>query len=731
MQKSFKATKRANKMIDFHIHGIGSYYKDTFATASYDHICAYFQKIADENNANFSVAITEHDVSVLSYEEYKKLQQKYPNVKLVLGMETNCNLRTATYDVFKRAHVLLYADMSSEATIKKWFECKELNDLSKINLFQIPCNYQFVEDYCRAFNVLFETNLDEKKIAKELGDIKLSKEIIKSRLFKILLTEVSKAPSPFFANCKTQEQLAKKILTAKVMQVKSDQKYTLGLSPSVYGRKTLLQNINLAIKQYNKIYKDNFSLEDLKNEINMNTLTSGNVDLKFLPVVAKRILKNKQICKEMEMDPKDKDALNILIDKIMSDNKKPNLSFNKYFDNGPKIDNFGQKLYIAKSVLNKHLNTKITNEILARILDKAKSLDDMKNEFIFWVKSQIKKYNPSVYKKIKNLSYDEFCEYKFGENKHGDISLNNLIPKNQIKHNFQSSDVRTKLEELKIIVDKTNAKLVLAHPNSIFSYRDGATISRDCFTDFVGAYLSKKDKADIFKLCQHNERFPIEKIKSVDNTRLLKLDLFFNLCKKHGINFDGFEFTMSDIDSSSFMNNMIYAAKNDMAVSFGSDTHLSCLNHYYDLLRDGKIDQRTFDKLIGHAYKVKDNTYESQKYIKKYMSKFELDGKQGQSKLINNPVIKSSNRVFPKKTRYWVSRTSICDKVLRNKTTDTMLEIRINGQNYEFKRSDLKKMSYKILTEKGSKNYKIYNNKSNKNNRNNKSHKNMKSFTFR
>ena len=101
-------------IVDFHIHGIGSNYKDDFATASYDQICAYFENYAQKLKHNVVIALTEHDVAILTYQQYKDLSKKYPHVKIIPGMESNTSLETATDGIFETAHILNYADVSSD-----------------------------------------------------------------------------------------------------------------------------------------------------------------------------------------------------------------------------------------------------------------------------------------------------------------------------------------------------------------------------------------------------------------------------------------------------------------------------------------------------------------------------------------------------------------------------------------------------------------------------------------
>ena len=142
-------------LIDFHIHGKGSFFKDRFANASYDDICNFFEQVAEEEDKDLVIAITEHDNFAMTYDEFKQLSTKYPRVKIALGMESNAKLSYATDGMFECAHVLLYADMSSEESIKKWFDCKELKSLSKLNTFTVrfPSPSMRAKSFIEKFNL--------------------------------------------------------------------------------------------------------------------------------------------------------------------------------------------------------------------------------------------------------------------------------------------------------------------------------------------------------------------------------------------------------------------------------------------------------------------------------------------------------------------------------------------------------------------------------------------------
>ena len=53
------------------------------------------------------------------------MSKKYPHVKIIPGMESNTSLETATDGIFETAHILNYADVSSDESVKKWFDCAD------------------------------------------------------------------------------------------------------------------------------------------------------------------------------------------------------------------------------------------------------------------------------------------------------------------------------------------------------------------------------------------------------------------------------------------------------------------------------------------------------------------------------------------------------------------------------------------------------------------------------
>ena len=607
-------------LIDFHVHGKGSFFKDKFANASYDDMCAYFQGIAEEEGKDVVVAFTEHDNVAITYDEYKKLSEKYPNVKIVLGMECNTKLTYSTNGLFEQAHVLVYADMSSEEGIKKWFDCKELQALSKLNTFTVrfPTPFMKAKKYVEEFNKTFGMRLNAKAIA--------------SVFEKYKPTDKDKFRTDFL------ELLAKQLYSNK--EAYSER--------GGYFYKSILD------KKYNH--------------------STDVSKIKF------------------------KDVLNKLYDfgtSALNDNGK-----NKYL---------GSSLYILKNVLGKYLNLKISNEEFAKVLDGAKSYEQMRNLFLKFTKYKIQKHNPALYNKIKDLSPNEFANYELGDGGYGKIILNNFFPRNLTdKWAIDKSDVnftvRTRLSELNTIAEKTGGYLMLAHPNSMFTYNQD-TIFTGKDMEFISESIFSKTKySKLKKEIKSNKSMPMQGIFDTSNNALLKLDLFLNICKKNGIKFTGFEITKDDLrNKHNLVNKLIYAAKNDYEVSFGSDTHLSKIVKYYNLLKQNKIDEATFTKLKAQLVSKGDTIASENAYKKLYGKKFgkSLNITSGDSYAhkLEEPLVKKyvEEPIYAAKQYNRVVQTSFADKIFginQHMANKPMLTLNIKDDVYSFDKEDLKRTDY-------------------------------------
>ena len=607
-------------IIDFHVHGKGSFFKDKFANASYDDMCSYFQGVADEEDKDIVVAITEHDNVAMTYDEYKKLSKKYPRVKIVLGMECNTKLTFSTNGLFEQAHILVYADMSSDESIKKWFDCKELQALSKLNTFttKFPSPYMKAKAYVDNFNKSFDMKLNSKKIAE---------------LFE---------------------------------------KYPLTGNRENF-KKALIENIANELYENKDYYSERggyFYRSILDKRYNHSNDVSK---IKYNDIVQKLY----------------DSGTNILNDE----------SRNKYV---------GSSLYVAKNILGKYLNLKISNIEYAMILDGAKSYEQMRREFLKITRYKIMKHNPDLYSKIKNLSLNELANYELGDGGYGKIVLNNFFPRNineqwAIDSNNVADGVRTRLSELNTIAQKTGGYLMLAHPNSNFSYNENYIFTKKDF-EYINANIFSKSKYLKLKTQIKNDKsMPIDGIKHTKNN-LLKLDLFFNICKKNGINFTGFEITKNDLcDLPNLFNKLIYAAKNGYEVSFGSDTHLSKSVKYYNLYRQNKISEDKFNKLKKLLASRGDTIASENAYKRLYGQKFKksinLTNYERHCHTLDKPMLKNhpEEPIYAAKEYNRVIGTSFADKVLginQNKENKPLFVLNVKDKIYSFNKDDLNKLSY-------------------------------------
>ena len=699
-------------IVDFHIHGIGSAYKDGYATASYDHICAYFQRYAESKKRKAVIAFTEHDCNIMTYEKYKELQNKYPNVKIILGMEANAKLTHATDGVFEVAHVLAYADMSSEESIKKWLDCEELKDLSKIRTFQVPTqepsNEYIITDFCKKLNSQYGTKIDIKELVDKFGNSRLGSRDLQRRVIYYLAEKIFENKDFAFSDCKNVEEVSSKL---KSLEFFVDKKHSFygGLTPSQYGFSREI-DVMLAITELEKNIGKSINIEEFCSKLDYG-LTSDEFDEQFATLAAEIMSKEKAFLKKINIDNvmlslgkkhfTNKDIQQFIRSRILK-NARFNCvkkSTSQFFVSGVFMENFGERLYMAKSILNKNIGTKITNREIAELLNNTKSRDVMRNQFINLVKFSLKYNQPELYKKIEKLPIDELSKTTLGRNKHGVISLDRLVTPNPSANKDATQDIRTALEEINGIIKKTGGHLILAHPDLVFKYADGKSVPVDAFRDTDRELVSKSKYKEIKKDLYDYGCVDTLKLQG-SKQKLLKLELFFRLCKKNGIKFDGFEIRKSNIvDRENLRNYLIYAAKNNYDISFGSDTHLSNMHFYNDLLRDEKITQGVFDKLAKHADKIGDNTASTNAYQIYYPSKFRTESQNIDFANIKDmkPCIKTDKygKLY-NINKYTVVQTSFCDKMIGKSYVghSPLMTLIYNNKLYFFSRESLKYMNY-------------------------------------
>lgn len=609
-------------LIDFHVHGKGSYFKDRFANASYDDMCKFFQGVAEEEDKDVVVAFTEHDNVAITYDEFKVLREKYPRVKIVLGMESNTKLTYSTNGLYEKAHILLYADMSSEEGIKKWFDCKELKALSKFNTFivRFPSPYLRIKDYIQKLNTKYKMNLDADEIAKKFEKLppKISNKKIKY-LFCQYVAEV-------------------------LYKAKDDDKFN-------------------ASRFYDDVVKLNY------NSSNWNKITYKDIYYELLNV--------------------------------------PFLSS----QSEPRNVHLGNSLYVAKNVLDKYLGLKITNIEFAMFLDESKSYEQMRKDFLTIVRYKIQKHNPELFSKIKDLSLNKFAFYKIANGNNGAITLNSFFPEGindkwAMGNEDLLLDIRTRLSEIDTIAKKTGGYLMLAHPNSMFSYGSNQTFTKENFSYISKDILSESKYKELEAEFNVHNAIPFDRIKSKKSikNKLLKMDLFFNICKSNGINFSGFEITKTDLcKNTDLLNKLIYAAKNNYEVSFGSDTHLSKSSKYYSLLKQNKITEKRFTKLKKQLINQGDTIAHDELYKKLYGHEFKsnvsLFDSDNHIHKIKSPILKKhpEEPVYAAKEYNRVVQTSFADKVLnvnQNIVNKPLFVMDIKGKLYSFNKNELKQMAY-------------------------------------
>jgi len=159
--------EKRNVLVDLHNHALYSQFADSGKDMSinYQQIFSMLQQKADESNEDFIVAVTEHDNFSMTKDEFYKYRKEYPNVKIILGMEVNTYLTKVTDCLFKKAHMLVYADMSSEEGINKWFENDKLKDLSLIKTWEDQNLSKKLFIAKNVLNKVFDINITNEELA--------------------------------------------------------------------------------------------------------------------------------------------------------------------------------------------------------------------------------------------------------------------------------------------------------------------------------------------------------------------------------------------------------------------------------------------------------------------------------------------------------------------------------------------------------------------------------------
>lgn len=702
-------------IVDFHIHGIGSNYKDDFATASYDQICAYFENYAQKLKHNVVIALTEHDVAILTYQQYKDLSKKYPHVKIIPGMESNTSLETATDGIFETAHILNYADVSSDESVKKWFDCAEIKYLTNIKTYRLKIQYpsfvQIAGNFCKMVNAQLGTSLNSYNFASKYIGKTYTKDTLITELITELSAQLIKSNDQAIKGLDAKDVLAKVNTVARVSPIYS---HFYGLRPSA-NCGTRFQQLTASSRALERLTGLKVTPEVLQkmatNDIHW--------DNKIVYFFASQLLKSKKFITSKKgsiyVDELNKSAAGYSekLSKVAKDitvgNSIKNLPFQN-FNFKVYEDHFGERFYTAKNLLNKKLGLQITNKQISDILDSTKSYAMLKTKFVELLKQSAKQQNQALFGKICNLAPNDVLQINLlNSNDENTLYLQNLFSLNRPTEHPLAKGGRTPLEDLAKIKNQTGGYLLLAHPICHFKMKNTGKVGAGELALCEADVVTDAQKQSLLQNIRQYGKISCKEIESNSQCTILKLDMFFKLCQKNNINFDGYEVSRGVIaDRSKLINYLIYAAKTGKEISYGSDTHLSSLDYYYQLLKDGKITQSQFTDQLNHAIKIGDSSAKTGKYKTLYTSKIST----GETKAVAyskhiaqpiKPMLKSTTQVYPYKDACLVTQTSFCDKVLGSPVALDYKPILTLGQEeglFEYNASDLKKMHYNFELKK-------------------------------
>lgn len=631
--------------VDLHVHGGASNYVDSYATASIFEECSYFSELAKTNKIDkMYFALTDHNTigtinpksdnqnykttTKLSFELYQQLLKEFPNVQPILGIEANCNMLHVTDNVFKKAHVTAFADMSSEQKIKQWLNSKALNDYSFIKTFVYTdykkTNEEVIEEVRRDLYFNYGIKIDPRTInrynSKNLPARELRKQFI-GEILKDLKNH------PLFIDCKDDDEVKSKLYSLPMYTM--DKKLSLDflkLRPS-YGRfNTPEKNVENAFLQYQYMFSDTITLEDIKNKIDFSK-SKSQIDHQFMQIIANRISGNPNIVKNAKYASiiTNNNAYSIkhkiykqydIIRKIYGHQKCNSHSITTNFDVEKFDEYLGVRLFTARNKLNAEFGTKISLESIAQILrngngDRQQIVDKfymIAFDSLVRHNKKFSNYAPTLSEAKRVLNQNIF-QFE-GES----YSMADLVPPvaRPVEGNVYA---RFDFEEFYKIVKEAGGYVCLAHPNSAFEYADNAKIHRNHFYGLDMTMLSGTQCKKLQQYLRDNEYLDVDN-SSLKYSMIFKLELINSMLAKNGCKLDATEISKDILQNPVKTNNVLtFCAKHNLDLSFGTDTHLSMLHDAYQKLSVGKINQKEYENFEFVAQKKKDNSPE--KHIKR------------------------------------------------------------------------------------------------------------------
>lgn len=712
--------------VDLHVHGGASNYVDAHATASIYEECNYFSDLAKKNNFDkMYVALTDHNTAgtvsfdakeksyktttVMTYDLYNKLKQEFPNVEPILGIEANCNLLGATDGIFKKAHITAFADMSSEESIKRWIENKDLKDLSYLKTYMLTfckkTNYEIVSELCESLNLNFGLYINPKDLQKykstNYSPSTLRREFIADISPKLL-------QMPMFKNCKTQEDVKRKLESLQMHDISEPTtKELLRLRPSYNRYDTPEKNVENACLSYLSVFADDISVEDLKNRIDFSK-SPENIDEQFIKLIANRIAGNPKI------------VINKKIQKLFSSSGHyPNLIKKKIYGYSPKnqthnilkyfnVERFNEYLGVrfltVRNMLNKEFGTKIELSQIANILRDNNDRTAKVDAFYLLVMSDLVKNNKDF--SHHSVTIDEakrvLNQRIFGPET-AKFGMREIVPEEPrpVAGNVYQ---RVDFEEFHKIIKNAGGYICMAHPTSSFEFADDAKIKRNYFYGLDMTMISNNEARDLQQYLANNEYLNVNS-SNLKQNMIFKLELLNNLLMQSGCKLDAVEMNKDILgDSQKFSGLLKFCAKHKMDLSFGTDTHLSMLHNSYQKLKAGKISDEQYEQAKLVATKKRDNTTErkiTRGYLKQLTKTLQVNTKKFHF-TYKVQYVSMLNRIFSK------NKTKQDDVLLALETTgvksgnfyDDFDALEHHGERAVtrqkvYQRTDLKDCSYK------------------------------------
>jgi hypothetical protein len=220
-------------------------------------------------------------------------------------------------------------------------------------------------------------------------------------------------------------------------------------------------------------------------------------------------------------------------------------------------------------------------------------------------------------------------------------------------------------DEFYKMVKKAGGYVCLAHPSCSFSFSEEGKLTNADFQKIDMSCLSSQEVKEIIVELSASGGVRINHSK-VKNNIMLKLELLNEKLKQNDIKLDGIEVNVSILRQPLLRRSVLhFVAKNDMDISYGTDTHLSILHESFAKFHTGQISGPEYGALKDYARMLGDKTL-PESYKRGYLKQTTKT-----VKLCKLDSAKDDNEL---QYTYLVNNVSLLNKIFNTKNNDVLLE---------------------------------------------------------